>query len=93
MIKSSIEISSKGEIFCDTLSISDVSNFLQLFSFYAQREQYNYIQMKAGMVQPMNKEIVISFGIIIDSTSFRIVNVLSSMDFEETKKFIANILN
>lgn len=89
-MQSSIEISKKGEIFCDYLSAGDVNNFLMLFALTAKESDYKYMKMNEGMVQPMKKDIVISFGIEIYHTEFYIKNVLSSMDFEDVKKFIAD---
>ena len=44
-----------------------------------------------GMVQPQKKNIVISFEIELYPTEFFVNNILSSMDFEVTKKIIADI--
>ena len=91
-IESSIELSKNGEIFCDVLGTWEVNSFLTLFALSATEEDYNYIKMREGMVQPRKPEVVVSFGIEVTATSFFVNNVLSSMEFEEIKKFILDIL-
>lgn len=92
-IESSIEITKKGDIFCNNLSQFDVNNFLMTFALFAKETDYNYIKMQQGMVQPVNKDIIISFGIEITAYNFYINNLLSSMEFDEVKKFIGDIYN
>ncbi len=93
MMETSIEITNDGKIYCDRIKEDSVNGFLMLFAMYAQEDDYNYIKMNEGMVQPQKKNIVISFGIELYPTEFFVKNVLSSMDFEVTKKFIADIYN
>ena len=92
-METSIEITNDGKIYCDGIKEDSVNGFLMLFAMYAQEDDYTYFKMKEGMVQPQKKNIVISFGIELYPTEFFVNNVLSSMDFEVTKKFIADIYN
>lgn len=90
-MESSIEISKENKIFCDYLCDFDVNNFLIAFALSAEENDYKYFRMREGMVNFNKKDIIVSFGIEVHRTGFFVNNLLSSLSFEETKKFIANI--
>lgn len=91
MMETSIEISNDGKVYCDWIKEDAVKGFLMLFALTATEENYKFFKMNEGMVNYNKKEIVISFGIELTPFNFCVNNLLSSLSFEETKKFIANI--
>lgn len=90
-METSIEISQDKKIYCDGLQESTVHFFLVEFALTAEKETYRYYRMNDGMVNYQKSDIVISFGIEITGAGVCIKNLLSSLDFEDTKKFIASI--
>ena len=90
-IESSIEITKDKAIYCDVLSPDAVNIFLFMFALTAEKKAYNYTKMNKGMVNYNKSDVVISFGIKITGAGVCIKNLLSSLDFEDTKKFIASI--
>ena len=71
----------------------DIKEFLILFVLTATEEDYKFFRMNENMVNYNKKEIVISFRIELTPFNFYVNNLLSSLSFEETKKFIADIYN
>ena len=90
-IESSNEITKDKAIYYDVLSPDAVNIFLFMFALTAEKKTFNYIKMNEGMVNYQKSDIIISFGVKITGAGICIKNLLSSLDFEDTKKFIASI--
>lgn len=82
----SIEIRSDYTIYSD-LNPFEVVGFLLGFDFL-DKEDINFFKMNEGMVNFNQKDVVISFGISLYPTHFKVKNLLSSLDWEETKEFV-----
>ena len=91
MMETSIEITNDGKVHCEYVKEDVVKGFLMLFALNATEEDYKFFKMNQGMVNFSNKDVVISFGINLTAFYFEVNNLLSSLSFEETKKFIADI--
>lgn len=90
-METSIEITNDGKVHCEWVKEDAVKGFLMLFALTATEEDYKFFRMNKGMVNFNNKDVVISFGIELTPFSFDVNNLLSSLSFEETKNFIADI--
>ena len=86
----SIEISDEGKIVTSgLLTISDTNRFITNLSCQNSDEyKEKYKKMYKGCVNFQDPSIVISFGIISDDRSFKVKNILSSLDWKELIDFL-----
>ena len=93
MFEFSIEISKDGKI-NSPLKEEDARGYLNAFLVLINEDNIVYHKMNEGCVNFNNKEIVISIAINVypEFNTSKMMNLLSSMDFDEAKEFIGKIL-
>ncbi len=93
MFEFSIEISKDGKI-NSPLKEEDARGYLNAFLVLINEDNIVYHKMNEGCVNFNNRDIVISIAVNLypELNMLKMMNLLSSMDFDEAKAFIGKIL-
>lgn len=93
--ETSVEITKKGVIYSDFLTTESVKQLLKEFVLKTEEENIAFYKMNEGCVNFQNEDVIISFGINFYPTKHlcSIKNLLSSMNFDETKNLIREKMN